>query len=64
MKNQTIKKDQNNRSDDKQKARLRSIWLGVKDSNFHILIFLQIFLRAKHRDFAKRKVLTVTSNNG
>jgi hypothetical protein len=33
MKNQTIKKDQNNRSDDEQKARLRSIWLGRRDSN-------------------------------
>ena len=33
MTNQTIKKDPNNRGEEELKARLRSLWLGMRDSN-------------------------------
>lgn len=33
MKNQTIKKDTNNRGEKDLEQRLRSVWLEIKDSN-------------------------------
>lgn len=33
MTNQTIKKDPNNRGEEELKERLRSLWLGRRDSN-------------------------------
>lgn len=33
MKNQTNKKDPNNKGQDSTEERLRSVWLGMRDSN-------------------------------
>lgn len=38
MTNQTIKKDPNNRGEEELKARLRSLWLGRRDSNPRMLV--------------------------
>jgi hypothetical protein len=38
MKNQTIKKDPNNRGHKELCEQLRTIWLGVKDANRYLLL--------------------------